>query len=66
MVEAMRDGNIPAEMIKTHSSTLDELPVAMTRWCHDRAELVKAMVELPGVRGVTFARGTQGRPSLTD
>jgi 2-desacetyl-2-hydroxyethyl bacteriochlorophyllide A dehydrogenase len=47
VVNAMRGGKIPTALIKTHSCTLEELPAKMPGWAHDRAGLVKAMVELP-------------------
>ena len=48
VVAAMRNGDIPTAMMKTHSTSLAGLPGVMPGWSRDRAGLVKAMVELPG------------------
>jgi 2-desacetyl-2-hydroxyethyl bacteriochlorophyllide A dehydrogenase len=48
VVAAMRAGDIPTDELNTHRCALEELPVTMPLWVHDRAGLVKAIARLDG------------------
>ena len=46
VVSAIRDGHVPTDRLATHSAALDEAPGGIARWAHDKAGLVKAIIDL--------------------
>jgi 2-desacetyl-2-hydroxyethyl bacteriochlorophyllide A dehydrogenase len=46
VVNAMRGGKLPSDLLNTHTCALDEVPGALPGWLHNRVGVVKAMVRL--------------------
>ncbi|MBB3998065.1 zinc-binding alcohol dehydrogenase family protein [Aureimonas pseudogalii] len=46
VVSAIRNGDVRTDRLATHSATLDEAPAGIERWAHDKAGLVKAIIDL--------------------
>jgi 2-desacetyl-2-hydroxyethyl bacteriochlorophyllide A dehydrogenase len=48
VIAAITAGQIPSTALNTHVCDLDDVPEALPGWLHNRAGVVKAMVQLPG------------------
>jgi 2-desacetyl-2-hydroxyethyl bacteriochlorophyllide A dehydrogenase len=46
VLESIRSGKIPTADLKTHRTSLLELPATMPRWLEPQAQVIKAMVEI--------------------
>jgi 2-desacetyl-2-hydroxyethyl bacteriochlorophyllide A dehydrogenase len=46
VMDAIRTGGIPTDKLATHTTSIEQVPVDMPVWAHDRTGLIKAIVTL--------------------
>ena len=44
VMASIRSGQVPADRLATHATKLDNVPVDLPRWAHERAGLIKAII----------------------
>jgi 2-desacetyl-2-hydroxyethyl bacteriochlorophyllide A dehydrogenase len=46
VISAIRDKLVPLDELASHSTTLEQAPVSLARWVHDKTGLIKAIIDV--------------------
>ena len=44
VVASIRNGSVPTERLATHATSLDDVPINLPKWAHERNGLIKAII----------------------
>lgn len=44
VMDSIRNGSVPTDRLATHATSLDDVPVNLPKWAHERTGLIKAII----------------------